>query len=106
MHWKLGDNDICANHFQWKVVCYKMYDNIQLSWMSDVSVYIDAGYKDFYHFIKMLIFFKNTCIVAIPNTASYLVIMHTAEVQDYLKIIFSMLGLWPSDVTNETGWNK
>jgi len=64
---------------------------------------LDAGYKDFYHFIEMFIFLKNTCIVAIPNTASYLVIMHTAEVSDYLKIIFSMLGLWPSYVTNETG---
>ena len=41
---------------------------------------IDAGYNDFYHFIEMFIFLKNTCIVAIPNTASYLVIMHTAEV--------------------------
>ena len=59
-----------------------MYDNIELSWMSwqNVSVCIDAGQKDFYNFIKMFIFFKNTCIVAIPNTASYFVIMHTAEV--------------------------
>ena len=48
--------------------------------LSNVSVCIDAGQKDFYNFIKMFIFFKNTCIVAIPNTASYFVIMHTAEV--------------------------